>query len=110
MPLALLGIPWLATTLLGVLGGIVTFFATYIGKRIAIILVVVAACLILVGIFFAAMEALLAGLMWSSMVGGTGFHLFIPDGLHTILSLWLTAKIAFWLYSWNIRIATMKIL
>jgi len=106
---ALLGIPWLASTLLGVLGGIASFFATYIGKRIAIILVVIAACLILVGVFFAAIGAVMDNYI-APGISGTGFGLFIPDGLATIMSLWLTAKVAFWLYSWNVKIATMKIL
>ena len=110
MPFAILGIPWLASTVLGVLGGIVSFFATYIGKRIALMIIVIAACLVLVGIFFAALESLIAGISWSSLAGGTGFHLFIPTGFSSILSLWLTAKIAFWLYSWNVKIATLKIL
>jgi len=109
MAFALLGIPWLATTVLGALGGIVSFFATYIGKRIAIILVVIAACLILVALFLSTLNAVFENYL-APGVSGTGFGLFIPDGLATIISLWLTAKIAFWLYSWNVKIATMKIL
>jgi len=105
----LLGLPWLASVLLGGLGGVASFLATYIGKRIAIIIVVIAACLVLVGIFITAISAVLDSFL-SHGIGGTGFHLFIPNGLHTILSLWLTAKIAFWLYSWNVKIATLKIL
>lgn len=109
MALALLGIPWLATTIIGVLGGIVSFFATYIGKRIAIIVVVIAACLILVGVFLSVINGIMDGLIPAG-ISGSGWTLFVPDGLGTILSLWLTAKIAFWLYSWNVKIATLRIL
>jgi len=106
---AILGIPWLASTLLGVVGGTVSFLATYIGKRIAIILVVISACAILVSIFWGIIYGIIDQYL-SPAYGGTGYRMFLPTGIGTILSLWLTAKIAFWLYSWNVKIATMKIL
>jgi hypothetical protein len=106
MPIpAILGLPWLAEVLLGALGALVTWIATYVGKRVALLAAAVAALAALTAAFFGAIVALIAGVAYSC-----------PPELANMIALWLppnfpacaaavaAGEMLRWGYAWNARV------
>lgn len=112
MPFPVLaGVPWLAGVLGSAFGALFTFFATYITKRFAIVAAAIVIIAALTATLFATLEALAAGLslylppQYLVMVD----H-FLPDNAMACVTAYLTARIARWVYAWNIRLVQYKLL
>jgi len=107
MPL-LIGIPWLAQILIAVFGSILAFFLKYFTKRIAIAIAVIGGLLLLTTLFISLIVATMTAINYST-IGGTGVHLFLPGNFQYIVSVWASARIAYWVYSWNVSIVQLRL-
>jgi len=106
----LAGIPWLAGVLGGLFASLVGWLAQFVTKRLA---VVAAAVTVLIGLttaFFAALDALISGLVGVMPSGMAAFwgH-FAPTNLDLCLSAFLAANATRWVYDWNTRVVQMKL-
>lgn len=105
----LLGLPWLAGVLSSAFGVIVSFFAAYITKRLAIVAAGIVLITAATGVFWAAMQALIAGLMLTFPVEYTmGAALFAPSNLDESVSILVTAKLLRYAYDWKVRLMKYK--
>jgi uncharacterized membrane protein YjjP (DUF1212 family) len=106
----LAGIPWLAGILGSIFTGLLTFLSQYATKRVAL----VGSFIIAVGVvttgFFAVLEGLIQAI---TVVAPTGFlesfALFLPHNTTACISAILAAKLARWVYDWNIKVIQMKL-
>jgi len=105
----MLGLPWLAGVLLSGFAGVVSFLATFIAKRIAIIIAVIAAFVVLVGIALTALHAGMDAIVALDL-GGLAIGLIVPANLAPILASWFSIKVVLWLYQWNMKLAQLRIL
>lgn len=104
----ILGLPWLAAVLGSLFMTVVTFLATYVTKRIAIIVAAMLALSILTAAFIGLIEGLTSAFSYQFPgIGGLG--MVIPADFPALLSAYIAARIAFWVYSWNIKIIQMKL-
>lgn len=104
----LLGLPWLASAIAAIFGAVVSWLATYITKRLAILVAALLLLATLTVAFIAAMEGLIAGLSltvpYASVVA-----LFLPDEFTTLLGLYISARLLWWAYWWNVKIVQLKL-
>lgn len=105
----LLGLPWLAGILITALGGVVGFFLKYFTHRLAVTLAVIAAITALTVTFVAVMAALQAGLGSLSEYSGTYYHLLLPDDFGAIVGVYLSARLAKWVYGWNVKVVQLRL-
>lgn len=106
MPLFL----WLATLLGSLFSGIVTWFAQYVSKRVAIIAAVVTAIATLTTAFFVAVVSILSALLMAvppevSIAVG----LFVPSNAYACTSAVLTAHTIRWVYEWNVKVIQFRL-
>lgn len=111
MPLPVLaGIPWLASILSGLFASLITFFAQYLTKRLAIVVAVVAALSALTLAFFAGIVAIINGLssisppMLSQAMG-----MIYPENLNLIVASIFSARVARWVYEWNVKVIQFRL-
>jgi len=108
MPAVLLGLPWLASVIGSVFSGVVAFLATYVTKRIAIVVAALAILVTLTVGFIAALEALASGLTLAvpqaALVG-----LVVPPEFSTLLAAYITGRLLWWAYWWNVKIVQLKL-
>jgi uncharacterized membrane protein YjjP (DUF1212 family) len=112
MPFPVLaGLPWLAGVITSLLTAAITFFTTYISKRLAVVLVGIAAIATLTAAFAAAIAALQSGLSVALPDQFTvALSWVIPTNFNACASACLSAKTLRWVYEWNIKIIQMKLL
>lgn len=106
----LAGLPWLAGLLGGLFTSLFTWFATLLTKRLA----VVAAAVLVIGTvtlgFFAALNALIAGLglvLPAEALQGAAHVL--PPNTSACITAMATAKTLRWGYDWNVKIIQYKL-
>ncbi len=101
---------WLASFLGSVFSALVTFFMSYLSKRIAIVLAVISAIAALTTAFFIAIYALV-----STMVAVApafvvqAWSLLVPDNLPALVAACLTARVMRWVYDWNVRVIQFRL-
>lgn len=106
----LAGMPWLAGVLGGLFSSLFNFFATYITKRFAIIAAAVLVIVALTSAFFAALQAMVAGLSLvvpSSVVQLAAFVL--PSNVDECASIVVASRLLRYAYDWNIKIIQYKL-
>lgn len=103
----LLGLPWLAAVLGSLFTGIVSFLATYVTKRIAIILAAIVALTALTATFIALIEAAVAAFSYS-MPSAVAIGMLVPADAPLLLAAYVAARLAFWVYSWNVKIVQLR--
>lgn len=110
MVAVLAGIPWLAGILGSMFSALFSFFATYVTKRLALVAAAVVIIVSITGAFFAALQALIAGLVLqvppevSAMAA-----LILPSNMDECVTICISAKMLRWVYDWNIRIIQYKL-
>lgn len=112
MPLpALVGLPWLATLLIGAFTSLFAFLTQFVSKRLAIVLLVIAAITTLTTAFFVAISGLISGMSYAmpSFVGQGLGHIW-PSNATACLSAIATGHVLRFAYEWNIRAARLKAL
>jgi len=106
MPIPLIGgIPFVAGLIGGLLTSLATFIATYIGKRFAMSVAMIALIVAATVAFIALLSALMTAVEYATPPNiGIAMGLFLPTNFKLCISTIITAKIAAWAYSWNIKI------
>jgi hypothetical protein len=109
-PVALLGIPVLASTLGAFFGGIVSWLGQYVTKRVAIIIAVIASLGALTVAFFATLAGLISGLSLIAPPGTTDLiGLVFPSNTGACISIVMTAYVSRWVYDWQVRVVQLKL-
>jgi hypothetical protein len=111
MPIpALAGIPWIASVVVGVFSSVIAFFATYLGRWIAIMAVFVTVVTALTYTFALGITELLIALQERSPSQlALVLSWFLPTNFSACLGAIWTARIMRWVYDWNIKIASAKL-
>lgn len=106
MPLIL----WLASLLGSLLSGLITFFAQYLTKRLAIVAIVVSAIAAFTIGFFAALVALINTIVASAPAEiNQAIIWFVPSNASSCVAVVLTAHAIRWVYEWNIKIVQFRL-
>jgi uncharacterized protein DUF5455 len=97
----MLGLPWLASGLASLFGGIVSFFATFLTKRIAMVAAVITAVLALLTTFTIAANTAVNTVLASYPVGDFAYGLsLLPSNTDICVSAIVTVRIAGYTYWW----------
>jgi hypothetical protein len=99
----LLGLPWLAAVLGGLFSSVVTFLMKFLTKRVAIVAATIAALGALYATFAGVLYGLVSGLS-TAMPGVVGLGIILPPEAPTLLTSYVTARVAFWVYRHNYMI------
>lgn len=86
----------------GIFSGIVSFFAQFVSKRLAINLAVIAALVGLTVSFYNGIQLAIAGVSYampSSVAIGASW--LVPSNLDTCISVMLGARVMRWVYEWQ---------
>lgn len=97
----LLGLPWLASAIGGLLASLVSFFALYFTKKLAIIGAVLTALLVLTLAFIAAIEALLSAAQVAAPPALSSAFFVLPSNFSACMAAIISAKVLAWVYHWN---------
>ncbi|WP_405121052.1 DUF5455 family protein [Pseudomonas leptonychotis] len=111
MPLpAIVGIPFLAGVLGSLFAGILTFFAKYLTKRIALTAAFITASIGLFTVFFAFCWSVLQGLIVATpQEVSLALSFFVPSNAPACLGGILTVNAARWVYDWNTRVIQFRL-
>lgn len=107
----LAGFPWLASLLVGAFTSLFAFLTQFVSKRLAIVILVIAAIGTLTTAFFVAISGLISGMSYampSFVAQGLG-HIW-PSNATACISAIATAHVLRFAYEWNIRAVRMKAL
>lgn len=105
----MIGLPWLASLLGGLFTSLLGFFTQYLSRRLAVVLLIVAALVTLTTAFFVAIGALISGLtvvMPGFVASGLG-HIW-PSNMQACVSAIASGHVLRFAYEWNVRAARMK--
>lgn len=111
MPIPVIaGIPFLASAIGGFFVAVVAYFAKFISKRVAVVLVALGLIATATLTFIGLIEGLMSGISvisppWLTMAAG----LVVPDNLSACVSILVSGRIARWAYEWNVKIIQMKL-
>lgn len=106
----LAGIPFLASVLGSLFGGILTFFANYLTKKLALTAAFITASLALFAVFFAVCWSTMQGIIYSSPPElSLALRFIVPSNAPACLSAMLTVSVARWVYDWNTRIIQFRL-
>lgn len=109
-PLAIAGIPWLATVLGSLFSGLIYFFVQFMGKRFALTAAFAAGSLILFGAMFAAVFAVMTAIRVALPPEfGLAMATIVPSNVPACLGAYLTARTARWVYDWNTRVLQFRL-
>jgi len=105
----MLGLPWLAAVIGGLLLKLFEFFSRFLAKKLALVAAGVAAAGAITAAFVAAGYSLV-GSISASLPGELFAHvgLFIPGNAGDCVAVLVTARIAVWVYWWNIKVIDWK--
>src|SRR5690606_12620346 len=105
MPAPLAGIPWLLAGIGTIAGGVIAHISRDTLKKLIIIAKVVAALVFFIVALFSTLTALVNGISAASPPGlSQALGLFVPDNITLIVSTVISARIARWVYEWNVKI------
>lgn len=104
------GLPWLATILGGLFLSFVSLLAQFLTKRLALILAVVLAMSGLTIAFFAGIVGIVNGLAEVSPPMLTqALGLVYPPNANLLIASCLSARVARWIYEWNMKVIYMRL-
>lgn len=107
---AVAGIPWLASVLGALFGGLLTFFAQFLTKKLALTAAFVTASLGLFGVFFSVIWGLMQGINFAAPPElGMALSFIVPSNAPACLSVILSAHVARWIYDWNTRVLQFRL-
>lgn len=103
----LLGLPWLAAALGSVFTAVVGWLAVVVTKRIAIAIAVIGALVLLTTTFVLLIEAAAGAFTYTfPIAANVGF--IVPPDLPVLISAYTAARLAYWVYKWNIKIVQLR--
>tara|TARA_B100002019_G_scaffold283636_1_gene290268 strand:- start:641 stop:949 length:309 start_codon:yes stop_codon:yes gene_type:complete len=100
--------PALAGAIGAIIVGLISFFAKWMTKRLAAVAAAVVALLAVVGSFVGIVEGLIAGISYTAP-DFSGIFLLLPANFSTCISVIVAARLAYWVYAWNVAIIQMKL-
>ena len=100
--------PAVAAVLGAIVVSLITFFAKWMTKRIAVIAAAVVAIVAITGTFVGVIEGILAGITYAAP-DFSGVFLILPGNFSACVSAIISARIAYWVYAWNTAIIQMKL-
>ena len=104
------GIPWLATILGSLFGGLLTFFAKFLSKKLALTAAFISASIGLFAVFFSAAWALAQGVIAAAPAElSMALSFVVPSNAPACLGAMLTADVARWVYDWNTRVIQFRL-
>lgn len=111
MPLpAIIGIPFLAGVFGSLFAGLISFFAKYLTKRLALTAAFVTASIALFAVFFSVCWAVLQSLIVSTPSEvSLALSFFVPSNAPACLGAILTVNAARWVYDWNTRVIQFRL-
>lgn len=111
MPLpAIVGIPFIASVLGSLFTGLITFFAQFVTRRIALLTAAILIITTLTTSFFLALNGLVSAtqiLLPSVVTQNMG--LFLPSNISACITAIATAKTLRWAYDWNVKVVQLKL-
>jgi len=105
----IVGLPWLATVLGGLFGGLVTWLGQFVTRKFALLAAALTAITTLTTAAVAALEGLIASISYAFPASGYAWNLFVPDNFSLVIGVVLSAKLIYWVYSWNIKIVQLRL-
>lgn len=110
LPLAVVGIPFLAGVLGQLFAGLIVFFLKFFSKKFALTAAFATGSMIL----FAAMFSVVYGAMTAIRVAlppefGLAMATIVPGNVPACLGAYLTAVTARWIYDWNTRVLQFRL-
>jgi hypothetical protein len=103
--------PLLATWIGSLVTSLAGFFATWMTKRVALLLAAMTFIVSTTGTFVAAMQGFASGV---SLVApaelGYALSWFVPGNITLCLSAYYAARVCRWAYDWNIKVIQYKLL
>lgn len=106
----LAGIPWLAGILGSLFAGLITFFANFLTKKLALTAAFVTASLALFGVFFSVCWSAMQGIIYASPPElSDALRFFVPSNAPACLGAMLTVNVARWVYDWNTRVIQFRL-
>ncbi|WP_027330241.1 DUF5455 family protein [Marinimicrobium agarilyticum] len=111
MPLPLAGgIPWLAGVLGSLMFSVVQLFAKYLTKRLALVAAAVVLTLGLTASFLLAIEGMINAVAPAVPdYFATAASWVVPDQTPAIVSAVVAARLARWVYEWNVKVIQWKL-
>lgn len=110
LPLAIAGIPWLASILATLFGGLIVFFVKFFSKKFALTAAFATGSMILFavmfGVIYAAMTAIRVALPPEF---GLAMSTIVPGNVPACLGAYFTAVTARWVYDWNTRVLQFRL-
>lgn len=107
----LAGLPWLAAVIAGIVSSVFSYAAKFISKRVAVVLVAIGLIAASTTAFIALVNSLVSSL--SVVVPpflSLAVSLVVPDNTAACVSVLISARIARWVYEWNVRVIQYKLL
>lgn len=111
MPLpAIVGIPFLATVMGSLFSGLLTFFAQYLTKKLALTAAFIAASISLFAVFFSVCWSILQGLIVVTPPEiSLALAFFVPTNAPACIGAILSVNVARWVYDWNTRVIQFRL-
>ena len=107
----LLGLPWLASVLTGLFGGIIAWLVQYTTRRTALVLAGTVAISAVSVAFFAGINALIDGLatvMPAPIVDGA--RMLAPHNVDECLTAIVAGHVAYYVYTWKVKIIQWRLI
>ena len=108
MALQYLGLAALGTGIGSIITGLVTWFAQFMTKRLAVLATVITIIVSLTLAFIAAIEGILAGLTYVAP-DLSGAFAILPGNFSACVSAIVSAKLLKWAYGWHVSFVQMKL-
>jgi len=103
--------PLLAGLLGSLFMALVSFFAKYLTKRVAIVLAAIGAVTVVTGAFIAAINAIVAGFVYAVPASiQIGASWIMPYNFDECLGAIVSGHLLRWGYDWNVKIIQWKLL
>lgn len=107
-PLA--GIPWLLAGIGSIAGSFLGHMSRDTLKKLVIIAKVVAALVVFIAAIFTTLTALVNGIAAVAPPGlNQAASMIVPDNITLIVSTLVSARIARWVYEWNVKIIQYRL-
>lgn len=102
--------PYIATLIAGLFGGLFSFFSQYLTKRFALVAVVLTVIAGFVSAFFVAIVGLI-GVLQTSVPPeiSAAASLVVPDNVPLLVSTALSARVLRWAYEWNVKVIQWRL-
>lgn len=90
------------------LSSLITFFSRWMAKKWAVLAACITALVATTGLFIATIEGLMAGITVAAP-SMAGWGLFLPDNLSACIGVYITARVAKWVYYWHTTVIQWKL-